>query len=185
MCPLGIILGLIVAVHITAQPIDGDHSSLVQDITLDYRTAVEIFKRDQSKVQPRQETIPFPFPTISSSATTTSSQTTSSPTPTEEATQSCHATDHGAFASYSVWIGVPYGGSKPCDTTYNYLENGGAPMPNSAYASEAVLISNWQCVEMNGDTQLWFNAAPGQSASINAALQASYPSVDEFNCPDH
>lgn len=41
MRPSGIILGLISAVHITAQP-------------LDYTTAAEIFKRDQPTVQPRQ-----------------------------------------------------------------------------------------------------------------------------------
>lgn len=60
-------------------------------------------------------------------------------------TQSCHATDHGPFVSYSVLIGVPYAGAKDCDDTYNVLE------------SAEGAISNWQCVEKDGNIQLWFN----------------------------
>ena len=48
MRPFGILLTLMLAVHVTAQPIDGDYSSSVQDKTLDYT------KRDEPAVQPRQ-----------------------------------------------------------------------------------------------------------------------------------
>jgi len=91
------------------------------------------------------------------------------------ATQSCHATCHGAFASYSVQIGVPYDRSS-CDDTYNTLEWSGAGPDD---------ISNWQCVATdNGNTQLWFNSASGHGDKINSGLEASYPNVDSFNCPD-
>lgn len=49
----------------------------------------------------------------------------------------------------------------------------------------AVPISNWQCVEENGNIRLWFNAAEGQSSGLNAALESRYPTVDSFNCPDY
>lgn len=49
----------------------------------------------------------------------------------------------------------------------------------------AVPISNWQCVEENGNIRLWFNAAEGQSSDLNAALESRYPTVDSFNCPDY
>jgi hypothetical protein len=94
-------------------------------------------------------------------------------------TQSCHATCHGAFASYSVWIGVPYG-SQSCDDTYNDLEYNGGSISNGCE------ISSWQCVKgSGGNTQLWFNAPQGRSACLNSALQCSYYYVDGgFNCPD-
>ena len=89
-----------------------------------------------------------------------------------QATQSCHATCHGLFASYSVWVGVPYG-SQSCDNTYNNLEWG-----------EDCAISNWQCVgASDGNTQLWFNAPFGNEDCLNPALQDSYTMVNDFNCP--
>jgi hypothetical protein len=95
------------------------------------------------------------------------------------ATQSCHATCHGAFASYSVWIGVPYD-SQSCDDTYNSLEY------NVDFRYDGCEISNWQCVRAgDGKTQLWFNAPSGFSQCLNSALEGSYLNIDGgFNCPD-
>ena len=91
------------------------------------------------------------------------------------ATQSCHATCHGAFASYSVQIGVTYDPST-CDNTYNTLEWTAAGPDD---------ISNWQCVATDdGNTQLWFNSASGEGSLISYGLEASYPDVNSFNCPD-
>jgi hypothetical protein len=96
-------------------------------------------------------------------------------------TQSCHALDHGVFASYSVWIGVPYGGSKACDNTYDILEYN-----NIASIDTGCRISSWQCVKANdGNTQLWFDAARDNSACINGQLHKAYPDVNSFNCPDY
>jgi hypothetical protein len=120
MRPSAIILGLMVAVHITAQPIDNDSRS---------------------------------------------------PSP---ATQSCHATDRLLWTSYSVYIGVPYIGAADCDATYRALRG-------------YLTLTNWQCVEKNGNIQLWFNidtADPQEYASnINRVLGSRYPSVNSFNCP--
>ena len=99
-------------------------------------------------------------------------------------TQSCKCTDHGFYESYSILIRVPYIGSKDCDATYNALENGG-PWVNGQHQWSAVSISNWQCVEENGNIRLWFNSAEGSGSDINAALESRYPTVDSFNCPDY
>lgn len=95
------------------------------------------------------------------------------PTPTPP-TQSCHATNHGLFNSYSVLIRVPFLGSTQCDITYNILESW-------------IPISNWQCVQASGNyVQLWFNAVINKSGQINGALEQVYPHVvGGFNCPDH
>jgi hypothetical protein len=95
------------------------------------------------------------------------------PVSTAVGPQSCHATDHGAFASYNVLIGIPYQGARACDLTYSNLE------------FNWVGVSNWQCVENNGKIQLYFNAAVNLGSSINSGLEACYPNiVGGFNCPD-
>lgn len=43
------------------------------------------------------------------------------------------------------WLGFLYSGAKDCDDTYNVLE------------SAEGAISNWQCVEKDGNVQLWLN----------------------------
>jgi hypothetical protein len=102
------------------------------------------------------------------------------PLETRETTQSCHAKDHGVFSSYSVWIGVPFGGSKGCDKTYNTLE-----YDNVASIDTGCRISNWQCVKAgDGNTQLWFNAANENNDCLNRQLKKAYPDVNSFNCPD-
>ena len=94
-------------------------------------------------------------------------------------TQSCHATCHGAFASYSIWVGVPYGGSPTCDNTYEILETDGT---DAIY--NGCLISSWKCVQADdGNTQLWFNAPRGKNDCLNRALERSYTDVNSFNCP--
>ena len=133
---------------------------------------------DQPTVQPTvQPPVQPPVqPTVQPTVQTSVSQTAQEPTSTNTpsvATQSCHGTDHYYWISYSVLIGVPYGGAKDCDDTYHALE--------SATAS----ISNWQCVEKDGNIQLWFNAFPNYGSAINGALESRYPSVaGGFNCPD-
>ena len=94
--------------------------------------------------------------------------------PTKRAVQSCHATDHGLFASYSVDIGITYANGVGCDDIYNAIENN-------------VGISNWQCVaDGSGNTQLYFDAGTYNAAGINSALEQEYPSIDGgFNCPDY
>jgi len=88
-------------------------------------------------------------------------------------TVSCHATDHGAFASYNVLIGIPYQGAQGCDQTYNNLE------------FHWVGLSNWQCVENNGNIQLYFNAGTNLGSRINSGLEGCYPNIaGDFNCPD-
>jgi hypothetical protein len=100
------------------------------------------------------------------------------------ATQSCHCTTHGWYESYSVLIRVPYISSKDCDPTYHALENGG-PWVDGGHQWSAVSVSNWQCVEEDGNIRLWFNCAEGSASDINAALESRYPDVDKFNCPDY
>lgn len=102
----------------------------------------------------------------------TPTTTTSSPVspPTVVATQSCTSHNHGVFNSYSVLIGVPFLGPSQCDATFTALEQ--------------ALITNWQCVEENGEVRLWFNAPIGKSSYINSQLETVYPQVNNFNCPD-
>jgi hypothetical protein len=155
MKPSGLILGLLVAVHVAAHPIDRDHSSFVLAKTpdyTDYTTTAEIVTRDQPtenmSVQPRGATS------------------------TQPGTQSCHCTNHWTWNSYNVLIGIPYQSASACDNTYHLLESW-------------VAISNWQCVENNGNTQLYFNAGIWQNGNINNGLNAAYPNVaGGFNCPD-
>ena len=90
-------------------------------------------------------------------------------------TQSCHVTDHGVWVgSYSVLIEVPYGGPQDCDDTYHALEDATGT------------ISEWQCLDSDGNIQLYFNVwyGDGVGDEINGALSRRYPTVDEFNCPD-
>ena len=91
--------------------------------------------------------------------------------PERRATQSCHVTYHSFWVFYSILIRVPYGGPTDCDATYHALES-------------AAPISIWQCVEKNGEIQLWFNTMVNSAGGINHALESRYPSVDSFNCPD-
>ncbi|KAK3049386.1 hypothetical protein LTR09_009305 [Extremus antarcticus] len=88
-------------------------------------------------------------------------------------TQSCTATDHVFWASYSTDIGVNYNGGSGCNAVFDAL--------NSRTA-----ITNWQCVDDGaGGTQLWFNAPVGHGGEINDGLLSTYPWVGgQFNCPD-
>lgn len=66
----------------------------------------------------------------------------------------------------------PYGGPSACDNTYHLLESW-------------IAISNWQCIEDDGNTRLYFNAGIWQGGHINSGLQAAYPNIDGgFNCSD-
>ena len=56
---------------------------------------------------------------------------------------------------------------------------------NNALNTWSIWVSNYQCVESDGDIQLWFNAFPGPGKDINVALESCYPSVNSFNCPNH
>ena len=76
--------------------------------------------------------------------------------------------------SYSIYIGVPYGGKSDCDATYTALKH-------------SMALSNWQCVEKDGNIQLYFNVPEDNFTygdKINAVLESRYPSVNSFNCPD-
>ena len=152
MQPSGLILGLLLVVHVTAHPINRDHSSFVQAKTPDYTTTAEIVTRDQPtenmSVQPRGATS------------------------TQSGTQSCHCTNRWTWNAYNVLIRIPYQSASACDNTYNILESW-------------IAISNWQCVENDGNTQLYFNAGIWQSGNINNGLNAAYPNVaGGFNCAD-
>jgi hypothetical protein len=206
MSLFSIILGLILAFHVTAQRNHGDYSDSVQEKMLHHTAAGENFKRqlsidpissffsslwcpltattdcqtsdtDTATVQPAvQTTVQTTMqttvqPTVQTSVSETAQPTTST-APPQVATQSCHATDHYYVISYSVLIGVPYAGAADCDATYHALE------------SATYSISNWQCVEKDGNIQLWFAAFPNYGPQINSALESRYPSVaGGFNCP--
>ena len=199
MRPSGVILGLILAVHITARPIDGD-----------YMRPGEIFRPRKEPTVTDTELLPFPTgfplgpfgsfpgqpekPTSTYSPVTQStasppdpspsppepspsppepspSPTTPTPTPTpQQATQSCTTKDHNWFLSYSILIRVPYAGPNDCDATYHALEH-------------TVPISSWQCVNEDGNIRLWFNAYYDQGDAISRILQSRYPTVNSFNCP--
>jgi hypothetical protein len=93
-------------------------------------------------------------------------------TSTQSGVQSCHATDHGAYASYNVEIYIPYVESS-CDNTYNILDNG-------------YDITNWQCVESDGNTELYFNGPLDEEVKLNGALLTAFPNIaGGFNCPGH
>jgi len=95
--------------------------------------------------------------------------------------QSCHATNHGLFNSYNVWVGVSFG-SQSCDNTYNWLEYGDDPRD----IDNGCEISSWKCEEAgDGNTQLYFNSGINLSGCINSALEQAYPTVSTFNCPGH
>jgi len=95
------------------------------------------------------------------------------------AVQSCTAECHWVFASYSVWIQIPFG-SQNCDDTYDSLEH------NDDFGYDGCEISSWKCEEAgDGNTQLYFNAPSGTSLCINSALEGAYHGIDGgFNCPD-
>ena len=106
--------------------------------------------------------------------TTAASPTTS---PIVFATQSCHVTNNVIFLSYSIFIGLPFGGNAYCDCGGTF----------SALDDEAgILLTNWHCVERNGDIQLWFNTPylGGMGDKINTQLKWCYPLVNSFNCPN-
>jgi hypothetical protein len=97
-----------------------------------------------------------------------------STTPPSPPTASCHGTDHFLWVSYSVYVGVPYIGPSDCDATYHALEDATWD------------VTNWQCVEKNGNIQLWFNLPGADAPDLNGILQSRYPSVaGGFNCPNH
>ena len=98
--------------------------------------------------------------------------------PERRAIQSCTVFDNAIWAAYSVWIGVPYGGSGSCDRTHDILEYG-------HYDGDGCHINNWECGRAgDGNTQLWFSAPIGSGDCVNSALDEAYPNVDGgFNCP--
>jgi len=80
---------------------------------------------------------------------------TPNPTPNPSSTPSpaslttvCTVTGEIIFLSWSVWIPIPYRGAQDCNALYKALEKG-------------INLSNWQCVEKDQDTQLWFNTPNG------------------------
>jgi hypothetical protein len=85
-------------------------------------------------------------------------------------TQSCHCTDHGVYNSYNVLIRIPYQGSG-CDNTYGILDG-------------LADVTNWQCIESDGNTQLYFNMQTDDSVNLNKGLLTAFPNIaGGFNCP--
>lgn len=102
------------------------------------------------------------------------STTLAAPTPLEaRAVQSCHATNHGLYNTYNVWVGVDYANGRGCDNIRRALDDVGA------------WLTQYSCEPAGGNTQLKFNALINYGGAINGALQRMYPMVDRFNCPDH
>jgi hypothetical protein len=95
------------------------------------------------------------------------------PTSTQSGTQSCHCTAQvGFFNSYDVLLSIPYQGASACDNTYHLVESW-------------VAICNWQCIEKDGKTQLYFNSGVQRGRNINNGLLAAYPNIaGGFNCPE-
>lgn len=121
--------------------------------------------------------------TSSTTMTTSTSTTNSASTPTNTphlqcggavafGAQSCTATDHGAWNSYSIDIGVTLTGGAQCDDIYNKLD----------LAANDVLLTDWQCVaDPCGYIQLWFDVTSGSSqigSELNTALTGLFPSVN-------
>ncbi|KAK2764380.1 hypothetical protein FQN54_009074 [Arachnomyces sp. PD_36] len=102
----------------------------------------------------------------------------------DEGAQSCTAEDHGSYATWSVNIGAPFS-SDVCHVIYNAIKDG-----NTSHLAP----TNWQCVDIEGHYQLWFDFAKtfqGASHIINPALEHVFPhtgglygNINGFNCPD-
>jgi len=121
----------------------------------------------QTAAPPPVSTPPPPPPSPSPSPSPTPT-----PSPPPAPVQSCYGTDHFLWVSYTVNIGVPYD-SAVCDPTYHDLE------------SETWSVTNWHCVERDGNTLLWFSTTPNWAYRINKVLESHFPSVaGGFNCPD-
>jgi hypothetical protein len=221
MRPLSIIIGLVLAFHVTAEQNTGDYSSsAVQDKPLYYTTLATIFKRtdsdpddvpnffdhpvwdflsntdrttltddetpdteimtttaripDQQTPTTAQQTTPTT--TTTAQETTTTAEQPSTPTPSDT-TSSCTARYHGLWVSFSILLGVPFNGAE-CNDIFHSLE---------WHYNTLTLISNWQCVEENGNFRLWFNMPPSDFSGefITDMLKKRYPSIrDEFKCPN-
>jgi hypothetical protein len=159
----------------TSQPTSQSTSQLTSQSTSQSTSQPTEQPTEQPTVQPTAQTSVSQTTQQTVQEPTSTSTSTSTPSPTPSApTQSCHAIDNYWWISYTVFIGIPYGGEKDCDATYNALE------------SATWSISLWKCVEKNGDIQLSFNAFPYEGSLINGALESRYPTVaGGFNCPDH
>lgn len=89
------------------------------------------------------------------------------------AEQSCHVTDNWLWASYNIWIGVPYGGASDCDATKSAL-------------NDVTVVTLYKCrKDENGYIRLNFNSNTNRGQEINQALSIRYPSVNKFNCPKY
>lgn len=90
----------------------------------------------------------------------------------EPNTSTCDVKDNFLWQSFSILIGVPFLGASECDTIFHDLGglNGG--------------VSNWQCVEENGNIRLWFNNFDNASGRINRDLEGAFPGIS-FNCVDN
>jgi len=90
------------------------------------------------------------------------------------AVQSCHATNHGLYNTYKVWVGVHYADGPGCDGIRRALDDSDSS------------ISSYSCeLAGGGNTQLKFNAISFRSGAMNEVLHEVYPMVDGFNCPDY
>jgi hypothetical protein len=83
----------------------------------------------------------------------------------QSGTQSCHCMNRWTYNAHKVLIRSPYQSASACDNMYHLLESW-------------VTISNWQCVENDGNTQLYFNAGIWENGKINSGLNVAYPNVE-------
>jgi len=171
MLPLSIILGIILATHITAYPIFDDHSSLAQDKALDWAIAAEVFNGDQYEGQPRDQ--PQDRSTVQPIVQPRQQPSIQlAPFPEVPPTQSCHIKENWLWNSYTVLIRIAYRNAADCDATYHALE------------SWTTSVTDWKCINKDGFIQLTFNVALFHDSDVDSALNSRYPTVaGGFNCP--
>jgi hypothetical protein len=173
------ILGLVLACHVSAQQNHGDSSRSVPDKRYHWKRYTSL-----KPALPSALSSSFLIPeTAQTDQTDTATQPIVQPivqpavplSPRSGTdTQSCRASDHDLWISYSVLIRIPYIGPADCDLTYHALTK-----------DATAFITNWQCIEKDSNIQLYFNTPHGSfGGSINKALESRYPTVNSFNCPD-
>lgn len=162
----GIILGLMLGVHMTAHPIDDDNSGLLQN------KAINDIALQTAPEEPTRSIHQARSPAEGAAITITETITAPAPTPTQ-VTATCQVKYHVFWDAYSILIGMPYQGAALCNDIFDIL-----------YQGEEGYVTQWQCVNENGNIRLWFIDRTHDRADINRLLTGFFPNVaGGFQCP--